>query len=243
MPTRSARLPSQESMTKAPEPTLSNFRSDSRLLARFAGDASVRAERRRCMRRCTSARRRESDCVRAQQDRPGATRKCAGTPEASLHQDLDTSLSLCAAPTSARISPPLHAPVHHLLQVSGPYIAVGFVGFWTSAKVASSIRSSAPRLASSNGFPLRRARQGVHHHDTVGTYEGTGALVQQTQSRQLHPSSVHTIFVAQDWTVRLTSGWFELKKDPACPISKSAAQRRSAGAHPRRESRQRDDGV
>ncbi|KAH8985593.1 hypothetical protein EDB86DRAFT_3083397 [Lactarius hatsudake] len=77
-------------------------------------------------------------------DRPGATRECTGTPEAPLRQDLNTSLSLRAAPTSARISPLLHTPTHHHLQVPGPYIAVGFVGFWTSAKVASSTHSSTP---------------------------------------------------------------------------------------------------
>ncbi|KAH8981789.1 hypothetical protein EDB86DRAFT_3247565 [Lactarius hatsudake] len=215
VPTRSARLPSQESMTKAPEPALSNFRSDSRLLTRCAGDVLCRE------RKGEGAGGGARAQGRGKAVPPGATRECAGTPEAPLHQDLNASLSLRAAPTSARISPLLHASAHHLhLQVSGPYIAVGLVGFWTSAK--SGYHGDA------HGKVYAMTAQPGHTRELERWFNRPKAANSAPR--------VCTRFSSRR-TVRRTLGWFELKKDPAFSISKSAAQRRSIGAHPRHDRR------
>ncbi|KAH9008082.1 hypothetical protein EDB84DRAFT_146831 [Lactarius hengduanensis] len=66
------------------------------------------------------------------------------------------------------------------------------------------------------------------------TYERAVTLTQRTQSGHFYPSNQAFIRFSSRRTFQLTSGWSGLA---ACPISRSAAQRRSAGAHPRRVTR------
>ncbi|KAH9039797.1 hypothetical protein EDB85DRAFT_221524 [Lactarius pseudohatsudake] len=145
VPTRSARLPSQESMTKEPEPTLSNFRSDSRLLTRCAGDAL---------------------CRERKDEGAGGGARAQGRGKAVLF--LLNKIDTCRPAVSPSLSisridlVPLASALTHLKHlctrtstlpflsarpppVSGSYIAISLVRFWTSVKAASSTRSSAPR--------------------------------------------------------------------------------------------------
>ncbi|KAH8981744.1 hypothetical protein EDB86DRAFT_2834708 [Lactarius hatsudake] len=92
------------------------------------------------------------------------------------------------APLSARIPPLLHAPVHfRLLQVSGPDNAVGPIGFWTSAKAASSTRAKVYTMTAQPGH--------------------TRELERWFNRPKAANSTPHIK------TLRLTSGLFELKKD------------------------------
>ncbi|KAH9051659.1 hypothetical protein EDB87DRAFT_1582330 [Lactarius vividus] len=93
----------------------------------------------------------------------------------TTRSDLNASLSLRAAPRAPHQCP------GRIPQLALPLLDVG----------KSSILNALERAK----LLGRRTRD---HDSAVGTYEGNGALVQQTQSGQLRPSSVHTTFVAQD---------------------------------------------
>ncbi|KAH9024481.1 hypothetical protein EDB83DRAFT_2658183 [Lactarius deliciosus] len=188
-------------MTKAPEPALSSLAWLVILLRFTAGDSLCRGGKTKVQ---EEEHKRKADgkpfcscstrSVRAVQlfpfpfplnfsDRPGATREWAGTPEAPLHQDINASLSLRAAPTSARISPSLHAPVH---LSTPPGLQTGHPSLpWLLDAGNSGIVNA-----------FKRAKPG-HTREPERWFNRPKAANSAPQIK----------------TLRLTLGWFDLKKD------------------------------